>query len=98
MPARRSTQLITVALTCALSAGACGRSDRIYTLYRSSPVNDSLRIEVATFSADESGLYNRDTCEQAQSLFQHDNDGRLSEFPGVAVKVRFWCEKGRFRK
>jgi len=44
------------------------------------------RLHVATFDAAGGGDYNRQNCGIAQELFQQQ--------PGV--KVRYWCEKGRF--
>jgi len=75
----------------ALATGACsvGSSDTdVFTLYRNSVTNENMRIHVATFDAAEKEEYNRGNCEQAQVLFQAQ--------PGV--KVKFWCEKGRYRK
>jgi len=75
----------------ALGASACsaGSSDSdVFTLYRNSVTNENTRIHVATFDAAEKEEYNRGNCEQAQVLFQAQ--------PGV--KVKFWCEKGRYRK
>ena len=68
---------------------ACGGAgdDRIYTLYRASPSDASIRTHIATFDADEKENYNRENCETAGKLFQSQ--------PGVTVK--YWCEKGRFR-
>ena len=75
----------------ALLLSGCG-SDNTYTLYRSgaggSSVADEMRIHVATFDADEKAAYNRENCDVAKDLFQNQ--------PGVTV--RYWCEKGRFRK
>lgn len=65
--------------------------DETYTLYRSSVVDVHFRIHVATFDAEgEENMeaYNRENCFLASDLFQHQPD----------VKVRFWCEKGRYRK
>jgi len=83
---------LPVLVTCLASATtACsvGSSDSdIFTLYRNSVTNENLRIHVATFDAAEKEEYNRGNCEQAQVLFQAQ--------PGL--KVKFWCEKGRFKK
>jgi hypothetical protein len=69
---------------------ACGENS--YTLYRSSPVpTDDLslrRVHVATFDAYENQSYNQENCQTAASLFQSQ--------PGVIVK--YWCEKGEFKK
>ncbi len=69
--------------------GACGTSEGCtYTLYRSSAADSAMRIHVATFDANEEENYNKENCEIAQGLFQQQ--------PGVSVK--YWCEKGRYRK
>lgn len=75
----------------AITAAACASTasdERIYTLYRSSAVNDSLRIHVATFDAAVGEIYNRDSCEYTRALYQAQ--------PGI--DTRFWCEKGVYRK
>jgi hypothetical protein len=59
-----------------------------YTLYRSSVMADMPRIHVATFDAQDGEKYNRENCQIAADLF-------LAQ-PGVIVK--YWCEKGLFRK
>jgi hypothetical protein len=84
MNSKLSTLLIVLLLT------ACGESK--YTLYRSSPVpTDDLslrRVHVATFDAYENQSYNQENCEIAAGLFKSQ--------PGVTVK--YWCEKGAFKK
>jgi hypothetical protein len=47
-----------------------------------------VRMHIATFDAEEGEEYNRENCQIAQDLFQKQ--------PGV--KVRYWCEMGRYRK
>ena len=66
---------------------ACQDESAVYTLYRTSPMVASLRIHVATFDATESADYNRENCQTAADLFASQ--------PGV--KVRYQCEKGRYR-
>jgi hypothetical protein len=58
-----------------------------FTLYRTSPVDASMRLHVATFDAMENENYNRENCLLAANLFAAQ--------PGV--RVRYFCEKGRFR-
>ena len=58
-----------------------------YTLYRDS-VTGPTRINVATFASADGEDYNRQNCDIARSTFQAQ--------PGVTVK--YWCEKGRYRK
>lgn len=75
---------------CVLLLTACGAAsdDDIYTLYRSSAVLERARLHVASFDAAEGEKYNSENCQQAQELFQGQ----------PRVTVRFWCEKGRFKK
>jgi hypothetical protein len=63
-------------------------SGTAYSLYRSSATGVRERIHIATFDASEADSYNNENCQQAQTLFQQQ--------PGVTVK--FWCEKGRYRR
>jgi hypothetical protein len=58
-----------------------------YTLYRSSPVMENARLNIATFNAADGAAYNNKNCLSARDLYQQQ--------PGV--KTTFWCEKGRFR-
>ena len=47
-----------------------------------------MRVHIATFNADEDESYNKENCETAQELFQKQS----------GVTVKFWCEKGKYRK
>lgn len=81
-----------------LVAPAAGQTDdenSIATLYRSSVVEENARHHVATFDADTKGDpnntvfdHNWGNCLIAAELFQNQ--------PGV--RVRYWCEKGRYRE
>ena len=83
------------ALAGILSWALSGCADTYaYTLYRSSPGDQNMRIHIATFDASE-GLnvsegndYNSQNCEIAAKLFKAQPD----------VTVRYWCEKGNFKK
>lgn len=66
---------------------ACAPDYGIYTLYRESMTPQRQRIHVATFDAAEGENYNRENCSTARDLFANQ--------PGV--RVRYWCERGRFR-
>lgn len=87
-------------MTCKLLAmlgfvillSACG-NDEIYTLYRTGVGSSDMRIHVATFNSDDSKnekfkIYNQENCNTAASLFQSQPN----------VTVRYWCEKGSFKK
>jgi hypothetical protein len=79
--------LIQSAIT--LSLIGCGFiNDATYTLYRSSMTDSTLRVHVATFDTDNQGSYNQENCDLARDLFQKQQ----------GVKVKFWCEKGRYKK
>lgn len=80
---------LAIALGFALCVTGCGVSEgNVYTLYRHGVGMPSMRIHLATFDADEKEDYNRENCEIAAELFAAQ--------PGVTV--RYWCEKGRFKK
>jgi hypothetical protein len=64
------------------------RNDSCYTLYRNSKSFADMRIHVATFDAEDGEPYNKENCNVAQELF--------AKQPGVTVK--YWCERGRFKK
>jgi hypothetical protein len=70
-----------------LGASACGNSAS-YTLYRGSVVGENLRIHVATFDASDGETYNRENCQTAADLFARQQ----------GVRVRYWCEKGGYRR
>ena len=63
-------------------------SGHVFTLYRNSATNNSMRLHVATFDASESTEYNQENCNLAKDLFQNQE----------RIKTKFWCEKGRFNK
>ncbi len=65
----------------------CSQSES-YTLYRNSVSDETMRLHVATFDAKNGEKYNQGNCEITRELFQKQ-DG---------VKVKFWCEKGVFKK
>jgi hypothetical protein len=62
--------------------------DSTFTLYRSSMTDSNMRVHVATFDTDNEVAYNQGNCDLARDLFQSQQ----------GVKVKFWCEKGGFRK
>lgn len=82
----RHLPLLLTLLVC----GCSTPESSIFTLYRNSVTTDGdgMRIHVSTFDAAEGSDYNRKNCDQAKTLFQEQ----------PMVKVKFWCEKGRFKK
>ena len=82
-------KLLSVLTAVLMLLSGCG--DSTYTLYRSSPVSsggESWRLHIATFDAKDGEAYNMGNCQIAEELFQKQ--------PGVTVK--YWCEKGVFKK
>lgn len=75
-------------LAACLLLAACGGSDAMSTLYRNSPTDDTMRIHVASFDADESASYNEESCRLAAEHFRKQ----------AKLNVRYWCEKGPFKK
>ena len=73
---------------CAVGGCSDDRSD-VYTLYRASALDQHMRIHVASFDAANSGVgFNQENCLIAAGLFAAQ--------PGVTV--RYWCEKGSFKR
>jgi len=65
----------------------CDESE-VFTLYRSSVLDPTLRIHMATFDAAEnSATYNQENCQIAADLFSQQPE----------VTVRYWCEKGEYQ-
>lgn len=62
--------------------------DEVYTLYRNSVLDVTMRIHVATFDSTDGKDYNAENCFTAAALFQ-DQEG---------IGTRFWCEPGRYRR
>lgn len=87
----------------------CSREDTKYTLYRSgldfasNSADISMRIHIATFDADE-GLsgedktkYNQANCDFAQELF-NAKQPHYSQTAMGKVSMKYWCEKGAYKK
>ena len=66
----------------------CTNESEVFTLYRASPIDRLMRIHVATFDTVDGPKYNQENCNVAQVLFEAQ--------PGVTVK--YWCEKGAYKK
>lgn len=69
-------------------AAKAADENSVFTLYRNSVVGVDMRLHVATFDAADGEAYNRENCWIAAELFKSQPN----------VRVRYWCEKGRFRK
>ena len=93
----QSFTILTVAFFLISSGKTEATEIEVFTLYRNVPSDQSFRVHVATFDAadsDEKGdefynLSNWKNCERAQKMFQAQPDWQ---------DVKFWCEKGRFKK
>ncbi len=84
-------KLLCVSMLVAAAAEAIAeenRFDNIYTLYRSSVLDPTLRIHIATFDAEEGAEYNAENCQLAARLL-------LSQ---EGAKTLSWCEAGSFQK
>lgn len=84
---RKTLLLILICLTIS----CIDKDSNTYTLYRESVVIPNARIHVATFDSKENSSTdscNKENCETAKILFETQ--------PGVLVK--YFCEKGKYRK
>ena len=82
--------LALLTLVAALANAGCTQpNDDVYSLYRNSVLDPTMRIHVATFDSSEGGdiraAYKRLNCEEAAQLYLA-NDGE---------QKRWWCEPGR---
>ncbi|WP_159096790.1 hypothetical protein [Pseudovibrio sp. Alg231-02] len=82
----RGLLLIIIVLSIALPSSVFSQT-HIYTLYRNSVLDPSMRIHIATFDASDGIEYNSGNCWLTARLF-NDQDG---------IKTTFWCEEGRFK-
>ncbi len=95
------THFIFVAV--ALSLAACSEKDfpesEVYTLYSTNFPNDYGRSGVATFDLADNPELNSQICQESAELFQKDFEKRKKENGWSAdTRMRYWCEKGRFKK
>lgn len=100
-------------LIAALSLGlisSCAIADSAeYTLYRTGidiptqKYDETLRIHIATFDAlpltniEDNTKYNLANCEFAQELFNASQPHHRGSIYST-IKIKYWCEKGRFKK
>ena len=104
---------VLIAATALAAIGlACARTQAIdfevgtsteYTLYRtgvdliSNAHDETLRIHIATFDANQDSTYNRANCEFAKEYFNANQPHYLGSIYST-IKIKYWCEKGRFKK
>jgi hypothetical protein len=78
-------------------------ADIEYTLYRTGmniptgKEDEAARIHVATFDTKENADYNRANCETTQELF-NANQPAYRNTIFANIKLKYWCEKGLFKK
>lgn len=83
----RNVMLNTLLALALFSLSGCNNDNR-YTLYRASPLDQAMRIHMATFDAADGEAYNQENCQIVANLMKNQ--------PGVTVN--YWCEKGPFRE
>ena len=81
-----------------LSIMACGKKmgipeNDVFTLYANAPSDKFWRSHEATFDTPYGAEFNAHKCERAQRLLQDDWHATVK-----TADVKFWCEKGRYRK
>jgi hypothetical protein len=95
-----SIKSLSVILAASFFVVACGQKEskvEVFTFYRNVPSDQTFRVHVGTFDAsgpdgkgDEfDNFSNFKNCERAQQMFQAQPDWK---------DVKFWCEKGRFKR
>ena len=95
-------KLFTSILLCFISSCAIAAGTK-YTLYRTGidlsakKHDESLRIHVATFDAEQDANYNLANCEFAQQLFNANQPHYRGSIYDT-IKIKYWCEKGNFKK
>lgn len=77
-----------------------GEKDYLYTLYRNSPFDPSLRVHWATFDANESSpTYNLGNCMMAERLLNANlSASARAEGKEPHPLTGFWCEPGKYRE
>jgi hypothetical protein len=88
MKVARWSGILTITWSSISFAQAQVRDGDSYTLYRNSVSFADMRLHVATFDTEDGEQYNKENCNVARELF--------AKQPGVTVK--YWCERGRFKK
>jgi len=91
-----------VVLAVAWGVVACSETgsseSKVFTLYSTNFPHDHGRSGVATFDLAREPL-NSQMCQEVATLYQSDFEKRKRENGWSAdTKMRFWCEKGRFKK
>ena len=98
-------RLVFVPIAVLIASGCSQQSDdHIFTLYSNAASDSSYRFHVATFDKDSqianqawqeaTGKDNQWNCDKAARLFKEEWDQTIKG----QEQVKYWCEKGRFRK
>lgn len=92
-----------VILVVILGLAACSEKrfpeSEVYVLYSTNFPNDYGRSGVATFDLANIPALNSQICQESADLFQKDFEERKKENGwSTDTKMRYWCEKGRFKK
>lgn len=87
----------------ALGLTACSEKglpeSEIYTLYSTNFPNDYGRSGVATFDLANIKELNGQMCQEMADLLQADFEKRkIQNGWSSNTKMRYWCERGRFKK
>jgi hypothetical protein len=94
------TSLILVAATLCMTAcsdQSVPESD-VFTLYSTNFPHDYGRSGVATFDLAKEP-FNSMMCQEVAELYQADFEKRkMANNWSADTKMRYWCEKGRFKK
>ncbi len=85
-----------------VALGACSEKSipdsDVYTLYSTNYPQSSSQSGVATFDL-STELFNRAMCEEVAEFYAADFEKlRASTKYDGTTKMRYWCQKGRFRK
>ena len=95
----RSLVIVAVALGLAACSEKSLPELEIYTLYSSNYPTENGRSGVATFDLANIPELNGQICQESADLFQADFEKKKRENGWSAnTKMRYWCEKGRFKK
>ena len=91
--------IVAVASSLAACSDKSVRESEVYTLYSSNYPTDIGRSGVATFDLANIPELNGQICQEAADLYQADFEKRKKENGwSTTAKMRYWCEKGRFKK
>lgn len=95
----RSIGTLLFALVTAACSDRAVSESAVFTLYSTNFPNEFGRYGIATFDLADTPETNSLICRETADLLQADFERRKLENGWRAdVKMRHWCEKGRFKK